>query len=446
MTLDGSVSAALDNFVKNSEDSIFILNESLGIEYVNPNASQLIGLEAKRAAERNFAEPVDGNVLEMLKGSLKSVFETGRAVSFENSFSSSGKKIWLDVRLSPIRNGGESVRGILGIARDITERMRIRDLISASKEKWLRAIDNMPYLLAVVDGSYRIERVNRLMADKLGISVRNAAGLTCYEQVHKTSEPPSYCPLAHSPNNGNANREFIRRVESSWKSQVTISPLLNRDERVIGCLYMGHQTEAGMNVGGVFRDKLEQQQALKELLGRSEQILYIQDKAGKYIFFDSNASETTPSIQILGKTPYDLFEPCVAAGILHRNDAVARTGVETEELTELSVSGKKFRFLDKISPMLGPSGNVRQIVTVSRKIEGRELNGEQQAPTRARLTGRETEVLRLIAAGMTNTQIAEKLDISGKTAETHRFRIMQKLDLHKTSKLVRYALQSGLLD
>ncbi len=61
------------------------------------------------------------------------------------------------------------------------------------------------------------------------------------------------------------------------------------------------------------------------------------------------------------------------------------------------------------------------------------------------LTVRESEILRLIASGLSNKQIADKLCISVKTVETHRARIMQKLDLHTTADLVRYAIRTGLL-
>jgi two-component system response regulator NreC len=61
------------------------------------------------------------------------------------------------------------------------------------------------------------------------------------------------------------------------------------------------------------------------------------------------------------------------------------------------------------------------------------------------LTGREKEVLKLTAEGFTNQEIAEKLVISPKTVDTYRQRIMEKLNLHHRSELVRYALKTGLL-
>jgi two-component system, NarL family, response regulator LiaR len=62
------------------------------------------------------------------------------------------------------------------------------------------------------------------------------------------------------------------------------------------------------------------------------------------------------------------------------------------------------------------------------------------------LTNRECEVLKHIAEGMTNQQIADKLFISVRTVDTHRTNLMQKLDIHDTASLVRYAIERGIVD
>ena len=61
------------------------------------------------------------------------------------------------------------------------------------------------------------------------------------------------------------------------------------------------------------------------------------------------------------------------------------------------------------------------------------------------LTVREQEVLRLVAEGKTTREVAQLLGISTKTAESHRMRIMAKLDIHDTAGLVRYAIRQGLI-
>lgn len=62
------------------------------------------------------------------------------------------------------------------------------------------------------------------------------------------------------------------------------------------------------------------------------------------------------------------------------------------------------------------------------------------------LTPREREVFHLVAEGNSTKAIAQQLGISAKTAENHRSRLMEKLDVHNTAELVRYAARKGLLD
>jgi DNA-binding NarL/FixJ family response regulator len=74
---------------------------------------------------------------------------------------------------------------------------------------------------------------------------------------------------------------------------------------------------------------------------------------------------------------------------------------------------------------------------------------EEKAPGSARedvLTPRESEVLRGIAQGKTSKEIAGDLFLSVRTVNTHRTNLMQKLDIHETAGLVRYAIQVGLVD
>jgi len=72
----------------------------------------------------------------------------------------------------------------------------------------------------------------------------------------------------------------------------------------------------------------------------------------------------------------------------------------------------------------------------------REPSGRRYA---VELTPREREVLKLIAEGNTNQDIADLLCLSRKTVETHRSNIMDKLNLHKVTDLVKYAIREGLV-
>jgi two-component system response regulator NreC len=83
------------------------------------------------------------------------------------------------------------------------------------------------------------------------------------------------------------------------------------------------------------------------------------------------------------------------------------------------------------------------------ELGARLVDAESEERRRAEedpLSDREREVLRLLALGHTNQEIAKQLFISVRTAETHRAHIMQKLRLSSRAELVRYALDQGLLE
>jgi two-component system response regulator NreC len=76
---------------------------------------------------------------------------------------------------------------------------------------------------------------------------------------------------------------------------------------------------------------------------------------------------------------------------------------------------------------------------------GARMAAEPETAAPSDLSERETEVLRLIALGHTNNEIADSLFLSVRTVESHRAHIQQKLNLASRSDLVRYALERGLI-
>jgi DNA-binding NarL/FixJ family response regulator len=68
-----------------------------------------------------------------------------------------------------------------------------------------------------------------------------------------------------------------------------------------------------------------------------------------------------------------------------------------------------------------------------------------EKPFKERLTAREREVVQLLAEGKTSKEVAVALNLSVKTAETHRTNVMRKLDLHSVADLVRYAVRNNIV-
>ncbi len=84
---------------------------------------------------------------------------------------------------------------------------------------------------------------------------------------------------------------------------------------------------------------------------------------------------------------------------------------------------------------------------VSQTIIRRVINeqAEQHGDSHENLTCRERQILQLIAESKTNREIGERLKISIKTVQTHRANLMNKLDIHDQTSLVKYAIRHGLV-
>ncbi len=84
-------------------------------------------------------------------------------------------------------------------------------------------------------------------------------------------------------------------------------------------------------------------------------------------------------------------------------------------------------------------------------LAGKIVSGFSQHPAvdkpemENKLSLRESEVLRLIAQGYTNREVAEQLKVSTKTVETYKYRLIKKLGLRNRSDIIRYALKRGML-
>jgi len=118
---------------------------------------------------------------------------------------------------------------------------------------------------------------------------------------------------------------------------------------------------------------------------------------------------------------------CGARGFLLKSDA----GADLMSALEALRNHRPF-FTSKISEVL---------------MRGyRDGSGADKALPPSPVSPREREIIQLIAEGRSNKEVAHTLHISPKTVETHRARIMAKLNLHSISDLVRYAIRNGITE
>lgn len=121
-----------------------------------------------------------------------------------------------------------------------------------------------------------------------------------------------------------------------------------------------------------------------------------------------------------------------------------------EEALLLGVSGYVLKDAAPNELFIAIETIMRGEVYLSPAISAQIMKGFQQKTPKLSadqlLTQRQQEVLRLVAKGSSSKEIARELGISIKTIETHRSQMMQRLDIHNMTGLVRYAVKMGLVD
>ena len=141
-------------------------------------------------------------------------------------------------------------------------------------------------------------------------------------------------------------------------------------------------------------------------------------------------TKKNPKVKVLVLTQYDNKEYILSTIKAGAAGYVPKRAVSSELISAI-------RAVYKGESFLYPSAAAALIEDYLRQAEGEEPYD--------RLTPREREILKLIAEGHTSREIAEMLFISLKTVLGHRTRIMEKLDLHNRTELIKYAMRKGLV-
>jgi DNA-binding NarL/FixJ family response regulator len=148
----------------------------------------------------------------------------------------------------------------------------------------------------------------------------------------------------------------------------------------------------------------------------------------------SAVKQVRPKTRIIVLTVHDELGYVRAAGQAGAVGYVVKSAVDTELLAAIRAVAQGRTFMDA-SLDLGFAQNPM-------RSSSNDAPGEAAT---AQLTARELEVMRRVAEGFTNSQIAEELRLGVKSVETYRSRVMEKLGLTSRSALVRFALDCGVL-
>ena len=133
--------------------------------------------------------------------------------------------LWLSGFVFPLKDSCGGVREVVVTFQDVTESKRAEEALRSAREDWQRTFDAMPDLVAILDNEHRIVRVNKAMANTLGIAPEDAVGGRCYRHVHGTDEPPPDCPHSKLCLDGNEHTAEVYEESLGAHFLVTATPL-----------------------------------------------------------------------------------------------------------------------------------------------------------------------------------------------------------------------------
>ena len=221
--------------------NVLLLSPKDSVEFVNPSFCESFQLKDSQLALKGLSFD---EVLEKIKNvflfpdqevrRMKELILKGHPVMGEE-IALKGNKVALRDYI-PLQRDGKSL-GSLWHYMDITPQKKAEETLLRAEHEWERTFDSLPDLIAIVDQKHRLLRVNKPMADKLGLKPEQCFGLQCFICVHKTNEAPDFCPHTKTLADGKKHTIKIYDKQLGGNFLVSTSPLPDENGNIIASIH-----------------------------------------------------------------------------------------------------------------------------------------------------------------------------------------------------------------
>lgn len=161
---------------ESAQDFIFIIGRDSHVEYVNTFGASQLGKRPEEIVGKPRAALFPPGVSERQAGNLGRVFDSGETLTVRQVTPIGGHDRWLDTRLVPIRDEKGVVTSVLGISRDVTERVKAEDALRASERRYRTLAESAQASIFIINREDEIEYVNSYGAGVLGLKPEEMIG------------------------------------------------------------------------------------------------------------------------------------------------------------------------------------------------------------------------------------------------------------------------------
>ena len=236
---DTQMCRRLVSIVASSSDAIAAETFDGIITDWNASAERLYGYTAKEIKGRSVAILLPPDKLDDARILLKKIQDGIPVERYETErLTKAGKRIHVSLSLSPIKNVKGELVGASVSTHDISDKKQLQDEILQAKTEWERTFEAVPDMIAIIGRDFHIVRVNKAMADRLGIRPEDAVGKACYELAHYSTNPHGSCPHNRLLGDGHEHAQEFHEDALNADFLVTASPLHDEDGNVTGSVHV----------------------------------------------------------------------------------------------------------------------------------------------------------------------------------------------------------------
>jgi PAS domain S-box-containing protein len=249
---------------------------------------------------------------------------------------------------------------------------------------WERTFDAIPDMVSLFDADHRIIRVNKAMADRLGLPVAELTGKKCFTYIHGTCCPPAYCPHEAMLKDGQGHAiEIYEPYLKCWLN-VSVTPV-REDDRLIGAIHIARDITESKKTAELIKESEERYRRLFESMQAGfalhEIICYDGGVPCDYRFLEVNPAfeELTglKAAELIGNTVKDVM-PATEPAWIETYGKVALTG-EAVRIDDFSgVLGRHYS-VSAYSPRKGQFATVFTDITAQKNAEAAIINARDVA-------------------------------------------------------------------
>jgi PAS domain S-box-containing protein len=293
-------SSPIPQFIINLEHEIISWNRALE-KYTGIKSSEVLGTDKHQTVLYHADKPLMADLLadgdedgvnKWYPGCEKSEY-VENAFAFEEFFPNVGEKgTWLAFTAAEIKDNEGNVIGVLETLEDINQRKKAELNLKKAEKLWEVTFDALPDLISLIDSNHNIMKVNLAMAQALDMKPEELVGKKCFELVHNTDEPPSYCP----------HEKLLQDCQQHYKDafvdnfhgeyEISVSPIIVGGQ-LIGSVHVAHDITQRKKMESALK---ESEEKFREVFNNANDMVTLNimhpEGPGKFIEVNQAALDT----------------------------------------------------------------------------------------------------------------------------------------------------------